>query len=266
MAECKSLYDLCRSGDIEEVRSALERGEDANKKLSAKGRTALHVAAVKGHREIVALLLEQPRTDFSVTDDAGWTALHLAAYTGHKEVLISLLSQPGVDVNVANITGSEAYRGATALHIAAQLGHMDILALLINCPGIDLNATSHQGWTALHYAARSSHKDVVALLLNQPGVDVKATTDMGNTALHCACVSGNCGPDLLRCLLANSDTDPNVKNTQGRTPIMILLARSQGNHFEPELKTLCLQAMVEFNNVDLDIKDARGRGLEDLAR
>ena len=263
MADCKSLYDLCRSGDIEEVRSAMERGEDANKKLSPKGRTALHVAAVKGHREIVALLLEQPGTDLSVTDDAGWTALHLAAYTGHKEVLISLLSQPGVDVNVANITGSEAYRGATALHIAAQLGHMDILALLINCPGIDLNATSHQGWTALHYAARSSHKDVVELLLNQPGVDVKATTNWGNTALHLACIR-NCGPDLLRCLLTNPNTDPNVKNRQGRTPIMVLLRNL--NLDSAELQALCLQAMVEFNSVDLDIKDAGGRGLEDLAR
>ena len=298
MADCKSLYDHCRNGEIEEVRRALERGEDANKKLGRKkGGTALHIAARKGHRELVALLLDQPKIDPSVTDDAGWTALHLAAYEGHKEVLASLLNHPGVDVNVANTTGREATSiGTTALHIAAARGHLDVLTLLINHPGInlhagnidglealhyaadqghvdvvalllslegiDLNATSHQGWTALHSAARFNHEDVATLLMNQPGVDVRPTTNEGNNALHLACV-GNCGPHLLRCLLTSPNTDPNVKNRHGRTPIMVLL---RNLNLDSELQTLCLQAMVEFNSVDLEIKDASGRGLEDLAR
>ena len=187
MAYDKQLLTMCHEGKIEEVKKALARGGDPNKKLGNNGGTALHHAAGKGHREVVSLLLEQP--------------------------------------------------------------------------GIAANAASNNGWTALHHAVVHGNQEVVALLLEQPGIDEQATTTRGNTILHAACC-GNCGPDMLRRLLTNPATDPNVKNLHGRTAIMFLLQRNNNIDIQRDR----LQAMVESNKVDLDGKDRNGRSLEDLAR
>ena len=187
MAEHEQLFNMCREGKIEEVRKALARGGDPNKRLGTNRITALHAAAAEGHREVVALLLEQS--------------------------------------------------------------------------GVDLNAANNNGWTALHHAAAEGHEKILALLLDHPGIDDKATSNGGSTILHSACY-GNCGPDILRRLLTNPDTDPNVKNLNGNTPIMILLQRNNNM----DIQRVCLQAMVESDKVDLDVKDPEGRGLEDLAR
>ena len=43
---------------------------------------------------------------------------------------------------------------------------------------------------------------------------------------------------------------------------MLLLQRNNNM----DIQRVCLQAMVESDKVDLDVKDPEGRGLEDLAR
>ena len=115
----------------------------------------------------------------------------------------------------------------------------------------------------MHWAANNGHQEVVALLLEHPEIDAKATTNRGNTILHYACY-GHGGPDILRRLLAHPNIDPNVKNLMdGCTPIMDLLQR---NHINIVIQRGRLQALVESDKVDLDVKDPQGRSLEDLAR
>ena len=60
----------------------------------------------------------------------------------------------------------------------------------------------------------------------------------------------------------NPNTDPNVRNQEGDTPIMILLK----SNLNIDIQGNCLQAFVDCNKVDLDVKDPDGDGLEDLAR
>ena len=179
---------MCSEGKIEELRKALARGTNPNKKLDSDGSTALHAAAVQGHLEVVALLLEQPGVDLTLVDNHGWTALHLAAVQNHQEVVALLLQQPQVDLNAA-VRNREGY---TALHLAASQGHQDILT-------------------------------------------------------H---------------LLANPKTDTNVEDQDGDTPIMLLLK----SNLNIDIQGNCLQAFVDCNSVDLDVKDPDGDGLEDLAR
>ena len=105
---------------------------------------------------------------------------------------------------------------------------------------------------------------MVGLLLDHPGIDETATTNRGSTVLHQACYSlyRICGPDILRRLLSNLDVDPNVKNIDGKTAIMLLL---RGN-YNMNLRRDGLRAMVESDKVDLEVKDPEGRSLEDLTR
>ena len=51
-------------------------GADVNF-VGKDGKTALHVAARRGHWEVTKMLLEH-KADASITDDNGNTALHLA--------------------------------------------------------------------------------------------------------------------------------------------------------------------------------------------
>ena len=67
---------------------------------------------------------------------------------------------------------------------------------------------------------------------------------------------------MIRSLLAIPDSNPNVKNQEGYTPIMFLLQRNNNI----DLQRDCLQAMLESDQVNLDDKDPQERGLEDLAR
>ena len=54
------MWELCLDGKLDEVRSALARGEDVNDKDSINGYTALMFAVCERHNSIVKLLLDQP--------------------------------------------------------------------------------------------------------------------------------------------------------------------------------------------------------------
>ena len=152
--------------------------------------------------------------------------------------------------------------GQTTLIAAAGQGHQEVVGLLLEQPGISVNAADDGGQTALHWAANNGYQEVVALLLEHPEIDAKATTNgRGNTILHSACYFDG-GPDILRRLLAHPDTDPNVKDMYGSTPIMVLLQRN----YDIDIQRGRLQALVGSDKVDLDVKDPQGRSLEDLAR
>ena len=73
----KSLWKLCKDGKLDEVRSALARGEDVNDKDS-DGITALMWAVRNKHNSIVKLLLDQQGVKTNEKDIYGLTALHCA--------------------------------------------------------------------------------------------------------------------------------------------------------------------------------------------
>ena len=102
----------------------------------AKGMTPLHSAAVRGHKDVVALLLDKG-ADIAATGNWGKTALRLAAERGHKDV-VALLLDKGANITATEITG------ATALHFAAESGHKDVVALLLD-KGADITVTDNGG-------------------------------------------------------------------------------------------------------------------------
>ena len=113
-----SLIELWKEGDLEGVKSALQRGADVNSK-NEYGYTGLMWAVNKNHNSVVSLLLKTPNTDVNQTNDRGWwCALHEAVRCQNNDALKLLLSVPGIDVNTVS------NNGRTAVHVAVSYNNI----------------------------------------------------------------------------------------------------------------------------------------------
>lgn len=112
-----------RRGDLRRLETLLKKsigiqGHDQY------GMTALHAAAIKGHRDIVSLLIEFDM-DMECQDIEGHTPLHLAVEGGHLET-VELLIDMGASIN------AKTQRGATPLLLARSMGYDTISQLLLS--------------------------------------------------------------------------------------------------------------------------------------
>lgn len=91
------LHEACAAGDSDAVEECIKSGIDVNAQDSDwNDRTPLHWACMKGHGDIVLLLLEN-RADPNILMDNGWSSAHSAAETGHVSILRALV-QYGADI------------------------------------------------------------------------------------------------------------------------------------------------------------------------
>jgi len=136
------------------------------------GFTALYVAAAKGHREVVELLLKHGADAKRQCGKKRHTALHDAALRGHLDVARVLVAA-GADVNAGTT------ERATPLHLAAQNGHTDMVEFLL-VKRAEVDPVGDGGLTPLHLAARRGHPKVVKRLLAF-GADPAAKDARGRT-------------------------------------------------------------------------------------
>jgi len=175
-----SLTEAVRTNDIVKVKALIATGVDVNSR-DKLGETPLHVAAVRGYKEISTLLIAKG-ADVNAEDESGLTPLHAAAWMGHKEI-VSLLIAEGADISAKNEDG------VAALHTAALAGRKDTVALL-TANDADVNARNEDGMTPLHAAALAGHKETVVLLIAK-GADVNAKNEDGLTPLDAASQKGH---------------------------------------------------------------------------
>ncbi|MEM7147666.1 MAG: ankyrin repeat domain-containing protein [Verrucomicrobiota bacterium] len=198
-------------GDLETTRLLLDRELDPNTRFT-DGTTLLWGAVINKQPDVAALLLDRGADPtFRSSDER--SLLHLAAIANDNKTL-----QHALDIDPTIINAADA-NGFTPLHYAAQLNHADALQLLLNHgadPGIPITNTRA---SALHLAAENNNLDAARILLesDQP-VNVDATSDTGATPLHVAARSGR---NELVALLLKHNADPNKKDLEGNTPLVI---------------------------------------------
>uniref|UniRef100_A0A0E0FV94 MSP domain-containing protein n=1 Tax=Oryza nivara TaxID=4536 RepID=A0A0E0FV94_ORYNI len=117
-----------RRGDLQSLESLL------SKRAGVRGRdqyglTALHLAAIKGHCDVIALLAGSGCMDIECEDVEGHRPLHLAVEGGSAEA-VELLLDMGAEVHAAS------RRGATPLQMAVTMGY-EAIALLLRGRGAD---------------------------------------------------------------------------------------------------------------------------------
>ena len=106
----EEVWEAASTGNLNVVKQALANGMDANLKDPKSGDILLGTAALMGHTEIVALLLEHG-ADVNMRSKDDGTALHAAAFLGRVET-VKLLLDNGADTTIRH------KRGATAIDVA----------------------------------------------------------------------------------------------------------------------------------------------------
>ncbi|XP_069976493.1 myotrophin [Penaeus vannamei] len=119
---------LVRAGDAEGLRAALAALSDKACARFWRSSQPLHVAAGKGHREIVEALLAGG-ADPNAQDRKGIGPLVMAAKEGHREVVEMLLAG-GADPN-ARVGFGFFSKDSRALHVAAKKGHKEVVEALL---------------------------------------------------------------------------------------------------------------------------------------
>jgi hypothetical protein len=147
------------------VRLLLDAGADINAASPLTGTTALAHASMKGHQDVVRLLLEQGAVVDAPTN-SGATPLIFAASEGHIDC-VRLLLAFHANVNAAT------KRGMTALMYAARQGSVEMAQALLNA-GADADARTRSGRTALVWAEKGNHQTVAMLLQQRQSVALEA--------------------------------------------------------------------------------------------
>ncbi|XP_059843497.1 ankyrin repeat and sterile alpha motif domain-containing protein 1B isoform X8 [Hypanus sabinus] len=168
------------------------------------GYTALHHAALNGHKDVVLKLL-QYEASTNVADNKGCFPLHLAAWKGDMDI-VKILIHHGPSHSRVNEQVSQGqvhdicysiYRqvvlsnneNETALHCAAQYGHSEVVAVLLE-ELTDPTIRNNKFETPLDLAALYGRLQVVKMLINAHPNLMSCNTKK-HTPLHLAARNGH---------------------------------------------------------------------------
>ncbi|GAX25889.1 hypothetical protein FisN_6Hh073 [Fistulifera solaris] len=195
---------------IDIVRILVEHGAQVNSDTSPP----LSLAVSHGHSEITALLLQHGADPNSV-DAFGITPL-LAAIAKRRLDLVQLLLQYKAKVNASTTVLQQ-----TPLFLAILSEQVDMVQLLIE-HGADVSVQDPRGCTPLFMAISKNHNDMVHLLLKH-GADTDTKNWVGSSPLLMAVKKGNC--DMVQALLQHNATI--VEDKETTTPLFVAMALRQ---------------------------------------
>jgi cytohesin len=161
MDATRSLHKAAQEGDLATALRLLGSDPYLVKSREDYKLTPLHRAAMAGHADLVAALLDRS-ADVDARDYGGGAALHGAATQGQSEAAAVLLGG-GADPNAVD------EEGLAPLHFAARAGHEAVASLLL-ARGADPNVRGRFTGTPLHEAAEQGHRGMVELLLARGGL------------------------------------------------------------------------------------------------
>jgi ankyrin repeat protein len=236
------MESVVESADPDDIKLELAMHPGLLNKRDAGGSSILHLAAEKGRKEVVALLLAEGASP-EIKDRMGNTPVQSAAIEGHLDI-VALLFEAGANLNTtndygltpllyslfndnrdiatfllrngANVNYKSRQGGSPALLIAAQKANLAFLDLLI-AHGADMRARGQFNTRVLHAAVASNQLNVVKFVVSK-GAEIEVRDTYGRTPLHEAVINNN--RDIVA-FLVSKGADINTKDLNGYSPAKI---------------------------------------------
>ncbi|KAJ8013191.1 hypothetical protein DPEC_G00050710 [Dallia pectoralis] len=247
------LQDAIIRHDDKEVLRLLKEGASHKTPVSSSG-SLLHLCARHDNVFAAEVLIERG-LKVNLQDDDLWTALHVACVCDHDDIVLLLLLA-GVNVLLQDVNGNIALdyaaEGTETRYIL--LKHLEENGIDVSltrsqrpksmlsdvrqlvCSGASLNQHNDDGVTLLHIACASGYREVVSLLLEK-GADPQPSDNSYWTPLHLAAKYGQTSivsqllkhkadPTLLNC---NQDKPSGIAASD---PVMEMLLRAEESWVE----------------------------------
>ncbi|GMH42769.1 hypothetical protein BSKO_10688 [Bryopsis sp. KO-2023] len=185
------LFKAAAEGDVNHVQLLVQTNVDLNA-LDHNCRSILHIAAARGHLDLVQYLCLRPEVQKSPVDLLGGTPLYDSIRHCHKDIqecfasfgvrlynvdlgykLCSAAAENDLetikvyDRNGANLNSTDYYL-RTALHLGAANGSTEVALYLLKKEGLLINPVDRKGCTPLDDAIRSKSV-VIQTMLEQAG-------------------------------------------------------------------------------------------------
>ena len=150
----QSIFDVARSGTVDDVKKLMEINPDTINKADVTGYLPLTLACYRRNKSVAVFLAERVK-DINGGSDYG-TAL-MAAVFKDEEDLVETLLKFKANPNISDT------QGTTPLHYAAIKRNETIVKLLMDA-NADVTKKDIRGKTALDYAKVTNSQNIIKLL------------------------------------------------------------------------------------------------------
>lgn len=208
----KLLLKSAYKNDLAGVKSARDRyrseffpdcdGASLNT-IDGDGNTAMHMAATRGHRLIVAYLLSQS-AKHDVKNEKGETPFMMACIGGFRDVVQDLI---GIRANILE----RDHKGQNTLMRTCEARQSHVVKYLLAQNRFDVNDICNEGKTALMRAAQVGDLISVEALIDAKA-DIDVRSNKNNTALMEA--ASHSHVNVVEYLLKHG-ADPTVRSNSG---------------------------------------------------
>lgn len=150
----KNIFDVARSGTIEDVKKLMAINPDTINSISTNGYPPLTLACYRGNND-VAIFLASHVKNIDGTSEYG-TPLMAAVYKNKPQIVKHLLKL-NANVNFADANGT------TPLHYAIILRSEEIIKLLLDAKA-DVTFKDNRGNNAIDYASMTKNETIIDLV------------------------------------------------------------------------------------------------------
>ena len=257
------LLVAAKLGDLARVRELLSHPSCDLLAKDEEGNTALHIAASRGHHDMVLELASRYTAPSGAgVNNEGQTPLHLACYKGGMKCVDPLAIKFPKEINLSDNTGN------TPVMAASLSGHKTLVSLLKERYKVDVDSKEGElpkhkedkhkpkpsdetkASSCLLAAAKQGSLSVVRALVSHPSCNLLARNEKGNTALHIAASTGHHDVVLE---LASQYTAPSGEvyagsrvNNNGQTPLHLACSSGWVN---------CTRTLAKVLPEDLNVKN-----------
>ena len=141
----------------------------------------LHVAAYKGHTELVRYFVEDVKLDYLMQDELKLYPQLYAAMGGHIETFDYFVTELKCDIN------TPCGEDFLPIHFAAKQGYLNFVKYLLKQPNSDVIGYSKgASSSSLHCAAGHGHLDIVQCLIREMDPFLPSQGPSQDTPIHWA--------------------------------------------------------------------------------